>query len=91
MCKIAVMFKPYRSWFTALIQNWWFVEYTQSEFFRLDNLFAKKYILTWVQHNEIFDLYQYLKNNYDDSYKFILSLTIPQLFEENELKELWLI
>ena len=41
-----------------------------------------------MKREEIFDLYKYLSENYDDEYKFIINVNIQELFEKEELKEL---
>lgn len=88
MSKIAVTYKPYRSWFTAIYQKDWFWEYTISEFLHTTELRWKKYIISWVKREEIFDLYKYLSENYNDEYKFLINLNTQELFEKEELKEL---
>ena len=88
MSKIAVTYKPYRSGFTQIYQKDWFWEYTMSEFLHTTELRWKKYIISWVKREEIFDLYKYLSENYDHEYKFIINLNIQELFEKEELKEL---
>lgn len=88
MSKIAVTFKPYRSWFTAIYQKDWFWEYTMREFLETTHLKWKKYIISWVKNDDIFNLYKYLSENYDDEYKFLINVNIQELFEDEELKEL---
>lgn len=88
MPKIAVMYKPYHSWFSSVFQTNWFWEYNVKELLYTTELKWKKYLINWVQSEEIFDLYQYLSENYDNSYSFVLSVNIKQLFEDEELKEL---
>lgn len=88
MPKIAIIFKPYRSGFTQIMQKDWFWEYPEKDFFYTKELRWKKYIISWVQQIQIFDIYKYLCENYDNTYKFIISVNIWQLFDDAELKEL---
>jgi hypothetical protein len=87
MPKIAVIFKPYRSWITQIFQNSWFYELTKKNL--LSTKFSiKNIIITSVTSEEIFELYKYLCTHYDDSYKFVISVSLTQLFWDEELKEL---
>ena len=80
MPKIAVIFKPYRSWFTQLFQKDWFWEIPEKDFYYTE-LTWKKYIIAWVPFEKIQEIYDYLTETYDDSYKFIISSSISTLFD----------
>ena len=59
-----------------------------SEFLHTTELRWKKYIISWVKREEIFDLYKYLSENYDHEYKFIINLNIQELFEKRRIKRI---
>jgi len=75
MPKIAVLFKPNYSWLTQTIEKDWFRSIAEKDFY-FTQLIWKKYIINWVPFEKIQEIYDYLDETYDDSYKFIISTKI---------------